>query len=525
MDDEAYADPEIVSISSTGGQESAFYGTRGIFAGSNQFTVAGGNFTSITMNYSSTPTVPSDFRMLPVADIDLQHETHLDTGTGIVDRRRGVRRIYSARVGGQNTTVAMYQGPGAEEEWRQDIAKYMSLRHPNIIQISGAASCGGIHATIFHEELVPFRHFVDLYQHCHFSTVYIYAHCYMEFRTVCEYFLYAYERPVWALDFTLWIRRSTGRLCADLIPSNHDSLLFNHDLTARLSHMQGVSLSNATNTVMVIDTLTTEQYQDICYYDLRQFHPITIPTSMDVHLGAVISWPSGSQLEDTVEIAFLQTTGPYFASWEIQGSPGELRVAREGWTRINSGDIFNRTLKLHRFVRKGQSWLSQASYILSHLKIRSNFEDYLLVHSIEFKITISASTGETPAAFLFLCPENDLQTGPSSFCWPACPAYWSLDPSGVDRLSTEDTTELGLPSLKLHTKVGVISWDASVYAGVRQFHEAKSFDGDSQDVALHLGHPLYQLTNGIDVPFAHVDEEDLCAGEDDEDEASMDLSW
>jgi hypothetical protein len=55
------------------------------------------------------------------------------------------------------------------EEWREDIAKYMSVRqvprnilvaysslnyppsHPNIIQICGAATSNNIHATVFHD--------------------------------------------------------------------------------------------------------------------------------------------------------------------------------------------------------------------------------------------------------------------------------------------------------------------------------------------------------------------------------------
>ncbi|KAJ7909745.1 hypothetical protein B0H13DRAFT_1877446 [Mycena leptocephala] len=43
----------------------------------------------------------------------------------------------------------MYQGNGSEEEWRQDIANYMTVRHPNIIQMCGTASSGDIHATLF----------------------------------------------------------------------------------------------------------------------------------------------------------------------------------------------------------------------------------------------------------------------------------------------------------------------------------------------------------------------------------------
>jgi hypothetical protein len=67
----------------------------------------------------------------------------------------------------------------------------------------------------------------------------------------------------------------------------------------------------------------------------------------------------------------------------------------------------------------------------------------------------------------------------------------------------EDATALGFPSISLSTSVHGDSWDASVYAGLRQFHQAKGFDPDSQDVAHHLGKPLYQLARETDIPFAH----------------------
>ncbi|KAJ7107486.1 hypothetical protein C8R44DRAFT_597450, partial [Mycena epipterygia] len=68
-------------------------------------------------------------------------------------------------------------------------------------------------------------------------------------------------------------------------------------------------------------------------------------------------------------------------------------------------------------------------------------------------------------------------------------AYWSLDPSGAQSLTPEEADRLGFPSIKASTEVRTRSWDASVYAGLRKFHEAKGFDPDSQDVARHLGEP------------------------------------
>ncbi|KAJ6555792.1 hypothetical protein B0H19DRAFT_1376833 [Mycena capillaripes] len=366
MDDEYCAADDFTSYSTFRQPDSGSHSS-GMFSGAQNLTVTGQTLTNNTINYT-TPAVPSDFRMVPLGDIDLQREISV-SGMGVVDRqyeRQGVRRLYSARLGGQNTTVAIYQGPGAEEKWRKDIAKYMSVRHPNLVQIRGVANHGGLHATLFHDDLIPFKHFVDL-QPSHFSKVYTYTYCCNDFEAANNHFYFTFRRYL--------------------------------------------------------------------------------------------------------------------------------------------------------------SWLSQANHIFSRLQITSNFDDYAVTDYIWFQIVISASEEESPAGFLFLCPTEDFRTGPFSFWWPECPAYWSLDPLGNERLTAEEATELGFPSLRLHTSIGGMSWDASVYAGLRQFHKAKGFDPDRQDVARYLGQPLYQLSSEVDVPFAHVDDEESCAEDDDQDEFSMDLNW
>ncbi|KAJ6586077.1 hypothetical protein B0H19DRAFT_915425, partial [Mycena capillaripes] len=71
--------------------------------------------------------------------------------------------------------------------------------------------------------------------------------------------------------------------------------------------------------------------------------------------------------------------------------------------------------------------------------------------------------------------------------------YWSLDPSGGVRLTTEEARRLGFPPIQYTTKVYLYSWDTSVYSGLRQFHQTKGFDPDSLDVARYLGYPYFQL--------------------------------
>ncbi|KAJ6555950.1 hypothetical protein B0H19DRAFT_1376898 [Mycena capillaripes] len=159
-----------------------------------------------------------------------------------------------------------------------------------------------------------------------------------------------------------------------------------------------------------------------------------------------------------------------------------------------------------------------------HVESRENFKMVvpMLAANIIPTLPQFSEMGRTSHRLPISLPKG---VGPSSFWWPECPAYWSLDPLGVERLTADEATELGFPSLQLNTAICAKSWDASVYAGLRQFHKAKDFDPGGRGVADYLEEPLYQLSNEIDVPFSHVDDEDACAEEDDQDQCSMDLSW
>ncbi|KAJ6461483.1 hypothetical protein C8R47DRAFT_106718 [Mycena vitilis] len=108
--------------------------------------------------------------------------------------------------------------------------------------------------------------------------------------------------------------------------------------------------------------------------------------------------------------------------------------------------------------------------------------------------------------WLFICPDTQLRSGPCSFQWPDCAAYWSRDPFGAQRLSTEEAEEAGFPLIELELIALGKSWGAGAYAGLWKFHEGKGFAPDSQEIARHLGHPLYQLCDelGGEAPLAHV---------------------
>ncbi|KAJ6464391.1 hypothetical protein C8R45DRAFT_1174536 [Mycena sanguinolenta] len=101
----------------------------------------------------------TEFRTIRLGDIKLRKEIYSERRYDIVDaqnqlsRGAAVRRVYSGEIRGDPglITVAMYEGDWAEEEWRQDLAKYVAIRHPYITQLYGSVNTGRLRAMVFHD--------------------------------------------------------------------------------------------------------------------------------------------------------------------------------------------------------------------------------------------------------------------------------------------------------------------------------------------------------------------------------------
>ncbi|KAF7374119.1 hypothetical protein MSAN_00293100 [Mycena sanguinolenta] len=474
-------------------QDSASNFAGAFFPRARNFTVVGGTFTSTTKNYH-TATLPSDFRTIPLGDINLERETHL------VCRRQQptIRRVYSAKIDGRasSVTVAMYQGDDAREDWRRDIATYMSMRHPNIVQLWGAASSGNIHAAIFNDELIPFRHFLDLYRHSHFSTVYIYAYTKMDLSVARNYFHSTFQRWLIDKDCTFFVRRSTGLLCVDLTPSGIE--LSRPPWWGGRPCQQGLQSLSALNIeATIIDSLTLDQYHQICYSELAQSRLISISATAIVDLSAVSFCSPGQQPQKFAEMVATSRLEVWENKWACDGGT----LLADGWTRLFASDAVDTTISLICRILPHSTrivWFSQANQIFRRVGISSNLEDYVLLHAIVFQLIVSATAANPPPnGYLFLCPPKDFKMGASwSVRWPECPAYWSLDSSGAEQLSAQDAANLGFPAVLMSSTLAGRSWDASVYAGLRQFHQAKGFDPDSDELVRHLDNGFFSTVQG-----------------------------
>ncbi|KAF7330672.1 hypothetical protein MSAN_02452500 [Mycena sanguinolenta] len=375
----------------------------GMFSHSQQFTVMGKTFTNITKNYVAAPGLPSDFRMIPMGDIDLRREIRVDECTGVVNsqprERACVRRIHSAKaiIAGRKSrvTVAIYQGNGAEKEWRQDIAKYMSLRQVPFIRIL-------------------FRFVVQLVQTVYtpqfsmmisyrFSRFWIIIEIPIfgrtcrkneDFSEVRNYIAFEFHRSIYSEECTNWIRRSTGRLCTELTPANDNDYALWRSLSLHwdppespLSGLHNLGLGAETVTTF-IDSLTLEQYHRICAWHLGQLMIMDVSAFTTVNLGAVFLC-SGDRLEDSNEIVFLPNAEALsLGDWRIVGG-GTAHVMLNGWTRFQAGDVLNRTLSICLTLFPDRNvWLAQANHIFRRLHVMPNFQNYVDPNGEDFDADI-----------------------------------------------------------------------------------------------------------------------------------------
>ncbi|KAF7353190.1 hypothetical protein MSAN_01506600 [Mycena sanguinolenta] len=361
----------------------------------------------------------SEFRTIRLGDLKLVKES----------RGVGVRRIHHAEIRGDpgTVTVAMYQGDGAEKEWRQHVAKYESIRHPNIMQLYG------LEATNYIDDAIGY-----------------------------------------SMETSAWIRPSTGELCLDLAPSRPGT--FFNILKSPVRRLENLSLDAPNSEDMLISSLSNDQYHELCCQcPIARFQCFQASTR---HLVGPGIFRLDSQHETCVRITEPLILPEAELYWDLGGrAPGELLP--NSWIRYDPGRVYPLRLKLQLlFWEHGiaKAWLAQASCIFTELQEVAHVEDYVCVHGVEFTLRITDER-EIPEGYLFVCPPQDLRTSTkrhaSLYQWPACPAYWSLDPSGADRLSTEDARNLGFPAIHIETVVGGLSWDHSVYHGLRPFHEGK----------------------------------------------------
>ncbi|KAF7337264.1 hypothetical protein MSAN_02278900 [Mycena sanguinolenta] len=322
----------------------------------------------------------------------------------------------------------------------------------------------------------------------------------MEFKKATNYISDVLQKPsMYDGEIPVWIRPPTGELCLDLVQETLEPSVgrvwWGNASTLRL---ENITLDAPDSEDMVISSLSEDQYHQLCSED---------PTAKSLYFQVSTEHPIGpgifrpdSQYGTCVRITEpLQILPKEELHWDdyTRGAPGELLP--NSWIRYDFPRMFALKLELNLWFPSYEiqkAWLAQANCIFAELEETAHVEDYASIDEVRFILQI-ANKDHIPEGYLFVCPPQDFctDTEPHAnlYQWPACPAYWSLDPSGADRLSTKDAKSLGFPAIHIETRMSGCSWDRSFYEGLRRFHEGKGFDPDSQEVARQLGYLLFEV--------------------------------
>ncbi|KAJ7667183.1 hypothetical protein B0H17DRAFT_256299 [Mycena rosella] len=238
---------------------------------------------------------------------------------------------------------------------------------------------------------------------------------------------------------------------------------------------------------MIIASLSLTEYH--ARVNLYTVHRLSLRAHTRIGPGAIVLTSSPRP----VEIAYIPECDISDTGWRLSsGAPLASVLMLNGWTRLDAADSTAGLSRRIKYCGPRHCWLAQANYMFSQVETESREDEYVFVDEVAYYLQLAKPSARPSPGYLFLCPFQDLQHASTA-------AYWSCDPSGIERRG---------PALKLIVKAWGHSWDAFLYAGLQQFHRGKGFDPRSQDVARHLGFPLYRLS-----PRAVVGKEDVSKNE------------
>lgn len=100
-----------------------------------------------------------------------------------------------------------------------------------------------------------------------------------------------------------------------------------------------------------------------------------------------------------------------------------------------------------------------------------------------------------PQFFFFICPADfELNCGLPVVQVPGTgQAYWSSDPLGSGKFSTDIAVLFDLPELEFRSEACHHSFGSHYWDILRKVHQNRGFDPDTQDVARHLNYPLFKF--------------------------------
>ncbi|KAF7299895.1 hypothetical protein HMN09_00997100 [Mycena chlorophos] len=521
------------------------------FTNAQNFEISGGHFVSQTVVQQRAR---RDYRVLPLGDVDLRREIDIKHSRGVVERyplRGWVRKVYAARVGGQDMVVALYRGDQrAREEWEKEVNGVRWARHPSLFQLYGVSSGDGIHAAIYHGDL---RSLVDMLSGNRDPL----ARVELSMQWVVQYWgaIDEVRHILQSLDgnrqlaFSYFLRMSTGRLCLSIEDDDGPASSGERPQPPSLRHP--VTDDDEESNGLLALHMPLEEVHTLCrsprpgrgeapswsaHHDAPKldFWPNQVPWTShtlgilaDYHSVLILS-PNKSTPRAAIPLCMLPPPTrtilwtSFFPSgthtlivendWEsnikihaaARQPSVDFRTLPDGWAYCSvQGTIPQaRFVVSRRYDDIEDIWASQAEYVPAQLELddATSLSNYAPI--TEFKITVSfqAATVNHNVFLSLASPDRIFQHD----TYIQRVAYWALDRYGNQPLDATAAHAFGLPDLLIEAIVTVVHYPQTYYEEIKSVHKARGFDPQSADIALSLGYPAFRLPDRCDPRFPNV---------------------
>ncbi|KAJ7215541.1 hypothetical protein GGX14DRAFT_443045 [Mycena pura] len=489
------------------------------------------------------------FRRIAFGDINLLYETALSSKVHKI-------KVFTAQISGEASlmTVTKYEDINegrclicsnnycflSVQKWKSDLELCSRSRHPNVWQLFGVSTVAGLSALIFHDEIIPLW---IIYRKFHRPTSDLVWGC-------IEGMLECSDQHYWSmgddkdegLEATICVKQNPIRLCLTMPGLGNDSEVQDREYylsewhTERFQHQNIApeTFSTVANVLIATSNLTlTTLASHIdwahCLTALLPFRFNSITAYVmqtKLFLGSVVTTIGSSN--DLVPVAYIPNSSRIrIPHWVLQQCPNvlpfsggdghqerfcfpsgtfkasEIPEICTGCPYLESSielDSFNENLV-------STSWLSQANFCISGTSFQDRERNtYGTIDTLNCIIIVDTESrhqlrreGTLREAYLFPCPirvrYHARRIGlefPHADQW-----YWSLDPSGVTKMTVEECDSVGLPRWKFFFLPTVNAWHEYHYNAIREFSETRGFHPYSNDVTRQLGLALAETESYI----------------------------
>ncbi|KAJ7881982.1 hypothetical protein B0H14DRAFT_1491037 [Mycena olivaceomarginata] len=178
------------------------------------------NVARIQQSVTPSREIPpiQQFRHVALGEINLLYETAMSSKAHKV-------KVFTARISGESSLMTVAKYEDELDRWKSDLELYSRLRHPNVWQLFGFAAAPGLHALIYHDELIP----LSIYRQFHRPSsdlvwVCIEGMLFHQFRDSSQHHCWSTDAKIEKnLEPTLCVKRKPVQLCLTMPLLGNDS--------------------------------------------------------------------------------------------------------------------------------------------------------------------------------------------------------------------------------------------------------------------------------------------------------------